>query len=512
MTNYILQAQGIYKHFGGVQALKGIDFRLRHNSIHAVLGENGAGKSTLMKIILGFCLPDRGAILLDGQLVRIRKPLDAINHGISMIYQELHPVPHMSVAGNIFLGCEPSRYGIVNFHKMNLVAEQLLQRVGLQIDPQVEMGTLSLAQWQMIEIAKALNQNARIIIMDEPTSSLSEREVKQLFFLMKELKNNGIAIIYISHKLDEIYEVCEEVTVLRDGNLIATRPLHAIEQGELVQMMVGQNVEELYPHKTDSDSGQPLLKVSNLSRQGEFSDISFSVNRGEILGITGLVGSGRTELLETIYGIRRPQSGSIEFAGKAVNIKNPRQALALGMAMVPEDRKVKGLILGLAIGHNILLSALAKCLKYFWLNTGKENQAIKQMVAKLQIKTSNPILAANSLSGGNQQKVVFAKALWSDPELIILDEPTRGIDIKTKKEIYALMADLASRGRAVLIVSSEIPEIIGNSSRIILMAAGRMVQEWRGQEAQYQKILELAMRSPTLQVDNSKATNAATVS
>ena len=495
MDEYILEAKGISKRFGGVKALNSVDFALRKGTVHALMGENGAGKSTLMKILLGYYVPDSGDIFIDGKKVQFRVTSDALRSGISMIYQELNPVPYMTVADNIFLGREPlNGLNLVDYKEMWKRTEEIFKSIEIDLSPRDLVANLSVAQVQLVEIAKAISYNSEILVMDEPTSALSDKEIKHLFEVVRRLNKKGVSIVYISHKLDEIYEICEDVTILRDGELIRADQLKNVSEKDLVSMMVGQEVEQLFPWQKN-EIGETVLEVNNLTRTGEFENISFNLKKGEILGVAGLVGAGRTEMVETIYGMRCPESGNIRLHNRVIKIRHPKDAIKNKIVMVSEDRKNHGLVLLESISHNVVMSAMDKTIKYFLIDRKLERKSVGTMVKKLQIKAHSPDQKAMSLSGGNQQKVVVAKILYADPEIIILDEPTRGIDVKTKSEIHSLMSKFASEGKAVLMVSSELPEILGMSDRIIVMSQGKIAGELSRQEATAEKVLTMSMKN-----------------
>lgn len=492
---YILEMENISKSFDGVQALSSVSLSVKKGEIHALMGENGAGKSTLMKILLGVFQPESGTIKLDGKEVKFSKTLEAINSGIAMVYQELNSVNNLSAAENIFLGKEKIKksFGIkfVDLEKMRSDAAEIFKKLDFQIDTEIRMGELTVAKKQLVEIAKAITTNPKIMILDEPTSALSDIEVEKLFKTLRLLKERGMTIIYISHKLEEIYEICENVTALCDGEFVGNGSLLDIDMDTLISMMVGRKVNRIFP-KTKTKKGSVMLEVENLSDKDAIKNISFSVKKGEILGISGLLGSGRTELAETIFGFRKKTSGSLKINGKTVEIKNTFEAIKNKIFMIPEDRKEEGLILHLSVRDNIILSKLKKCVSRFFISKTKVFSACDELIKTLGIKVSSIDNPASSLSGGNQQKVVIAKALFSDPEIIILDEPTRGIDIKTKFEIYARMSKLAEEGKSVIFISSEMPEILGVSDRIIVMKSGRISGELTCEEATQEKILGLA--------------------
>jgi len=490
-----LEMKDIYKRFKGVEALKGVSFALRKGEVHALVGENGAGKSTLMKILIGMLKADSGEIFIDGKKVNFTSMKDALDCGISMIFQEFNSVPHMTVADNIYLGREPyNKYKCVDYKKMHDDTRAVLDKMGVDIEPKDLVASLTVAKVQLVEIAKAISLNSDVIIMDEPTSALSETEIDNLFRIVRELADEGKAIVFISHKIDEIYRICDRITVLRDGNFIGTDLAKNISVDQLIMMMVDRKIEEMYP-KEYAEIGEPIFEVRNLTRKGEFENISFHLRKGEILGIAGLMGAGRTELAESIFGMRKLDRGEIYVRGKKVNIKQPKDAIKLGIMMVPEDRKKTGLILKLSVKENILLSDLKKCMASFYINKKLEKQNVDKYSKILEIKMSDENQIVSALSGGNQQKVVVAKALFPDPDIIILDEPTRGIDVKTKAEIHALMSKLAQQGKAVIMISSEMPEILGISDRIIVLHEGKLTGELMREEASQEAVLRLAMSS-----------------
>ena len=485
---------GVEKRYGGVHALKGVDLRVPRGSVHALLGENGAGKSTLMKILMGLTRPDSGQLRINGSAVDFHSTREARDHGISMIFQELNTVGHLSVADNIFLGREPRipLFGLINKGLMRSQAASYLERLRANISPDDFPCNLSVANTQLIEIAKAVSFNAKIIVMDEPTSALSDVETANLFRIIRELSAEGVTVIYISHKLDEIFEICDGITVLRDGINTGEAAAASVARNDLISMMVGREVKELFP-KEESVIGEAVLEVTGLTRAGEFSEIDFSVRRGEILGIAGLMGAGRTEIAETIFGLRRADAGAIKFNGKPLQVNSPHDAIAAGIALVPEDRKNVGLMLRLSVRDNILVSSLDKCMGPLLLDAKIEQTLVAESLARLAIKTPDPMNPCASLSGGNQQKVVIAKCLLLQPKLIILDEPTRGIDVKTKSQIHALMSKFAKEGGAVVMISSELPEVLGMSDRIVVLHEGRVSGELMRAEATPERVISLAM-------------------
>ncbi len=493
MDAYILEMKNIKKMFAGIVALNQVSLQVKPGEIHGLLGENGAGKSTLMKILLGVHRPDQGDIFIKGEKVDIRTPKDALNYHVAMIYQELNPIPHLSVAENIYLGREPihPRSRMVDFRTMYQKAQELFQKIGIDIDVRKPAKSLSVAKLQLMEIAKAISYEADIIIMDEPTSALSETEIQKLMEVVLGLKAQGISIIYISHKLEEVYRLCDRVTVLRDGNFIGSEETKTLETSRLIAMMVGREVTQIFPEKTPH-FGEVILEVKDVSSHPLLHNISFQLCRGEVLGLSGLMGAGRTELAEVIFGVRPMDSGRIYVQGKPVKINHPQEAIRQKIAMVPEDRKNTGLVLKLPIGENLIMMKLEKCLGKVFLRRKKEQACITAALKTFQIKAANPKLPVASLSGGNQQKVVISKCLFSDPDIIILDEPTRGIDVKTKAEIYRLINQLAAEGKAVLVISSEIPEILGLCDRIIVLHEGKSMGELKREQATPEKILAMA--------------------
>ena len=492
-NNIILEMKNIDKHFGGVHALDNVNFTLKHGEVHALVGENGAGKSTLMKILIGLYSPDFGEIIFDGEKADFKSVKDAQDIGISMIFQEFNQVKVMSVMENIFLGREPkTKSGAVDFKKMYHQSKALLWELGLDLDPKTRIFDLTVAKHQLVEIVKAISLNAKIIIMDEPTSALSLNEIEYLLTMVRALRDQGKAIVYISHKMEEIFNVCDSVTVLRDGKFIHTGKVSEVKEKDLIRMMVDREVSELFP-KQKSQIGKVLLEVKNLTVTGKFENISFDLRKGEILGVAGLMGAGRTELMEAIVGARRLDKGEIYLHGEKIVNRMPGDAIRRGIAMVSEDRKRNGVFLKLSIKDNILMSSLNKCLKGISISKKKEKKWFDEYREKLEIKCSSGTQICQNLSGGNQQKVAVSRVLNSDPEIIILDEPTRGIDVKTKAEIHRLMSTLASTGKAVLMVSSELPEILGMSDRILVLHEGMMTGIINREDATADKIMELAV-------------------
>jgi ribose transport system ATP-binding protein len=497
----LLQARGVSKSFPGVRALDKVDLTVRAGRLNAVVGENGAGKSTLMNILAGVFPPDAGEIVLGGKSVSIRSPRAAQDAGISIIFQELNLVPELSVAENILLGREPrGQLGLVDFRAMQSEASALVDQLELGIDPWTPVGRLRLGAQQVVEIAKALSLRSRVIIMDEPTSAITDQEVRLLFRLIGQLKQRGVGIVYITHKLDELPHIADDITILRDGRHVRSDRFAAVTRDEIIRLMVGRELAELYS-KPDAVVGKEVLGVRGLSlrsaeRAGEFAvrDVSFAVRRGEVVGLFGLMGAGRTELLQTIFGLHPLTStGEIVVAGRPVSIRSPREAIRAGLALAPEDRKAEGLVLAMSVAENASLSALAKTSRWGFLQFGRERELVGRYVDRLGVKTPSLRQTVRNLSGGNQQKVVLAKWLATDPQVLLLDEPTRGIDIHAKKEIYALVEELARGGMGIVIVSSELPEILAIADRILVMAEGRLTREFRRDEATEESILKSAL-------------------
>jgi inositol transport system ATP-binding protein len=490
---YILEMKGICKEFPGVKALDNVQLRVKKGTIHALMGENGAGKSTLMKILNGIYLPDAGVIRFKGKEVKVNSPHDAIVMGISMIHQELSPIPHMTIAENIFLGREPSigRTGLVKDREMEYNTTKLLEELEINLNPKTRMRDLSIANMQMVEIAKAISYNSELIIMDEPTSAISEKEVEHLFKIMRSLKERGVSIIYISHKLDEIFKIADEVTVLRDGEYVGTEPIESITKEKLIEMMVGRELKHMFP-KEQAEIGEVILEVKNFTKKGKFYDVNFKVRRGEILGISGLMGAGRTEVVESIFGVTRPDSGEVFIKGEKVAINSPADAIKNGMGLITEDRKLTGLFLPLSVKDNMIMASVNNYVDGLFVKDRKANSACETQRERLRIKTPSLDQIVKFLSGGNQQKVLIARWLLTYPDILILDEPTRGIDVGAKAEIHRLMSKLAGEGKAVIMISSELPEILGMSDRIVVMHEGRITGELSREEATQDRIMMYA--------------------
>ncbi len=474
MSDYILEMIDVMKGFPGVKALNGVTLKVKPGTVHALMGENGAGKSTLMKCLIGMYEMNSGKILISGEEVHIKDTISALSQGISMIHQELNVVTERTVAENVWLGREPMKNRIMVDHKrMVKDTVELLKKLEMEINPNELMRNLTVAKTQMVEIAKAVSFNADIVIMDEPTSALTTSEAEQLFKIIKSLKEKGVTIIYISHKMDEIFRICDEITVLRDGQFVMTDDASNLDINKLISLMVGRELKEMFP-KIECEISEPILKVENLSSGKDFRDVSFDLHRGEILGFAGLVGAGRTEIVECLFGIRPKTEGKVWVKGEEVDIKEPYNALEKGIALLTEDRKKTGIIPVLSVKDNIILSNLGRYTKGIKLNHKKINSDAEEYIKKLNVKTADHDTMIQNLSGGNQQKVLVARALLTEPDILIVDEPTRGIDVGAKAEIHTLITKLAAQGKGVIMISSEMPEVLGMSDRILTMHEGRM--------------------------------------
>lgn len=489
----VLEMRGIAKAYPGVVALHSVDFSVRPGEVHALIGENGAGKSTLMKILAGADTKDSGQIFIDGKESHIDTPQEAMRLGVSIIYQEFNLVPYMNAAENIFLGREPASVvpGLIDFGRMYSDAEKIIDELGVALDVRTPMNHLSVAQQQMVEIAKATSRKSRIIAMDEPSATLTDHELENLFGLIRRLKAEGVSIIYISHRLEEIFEIADRVTVLRDGELVATKDIAETNRADIIRMMVGRELSDSIP-KIAAEARDVALEVRNLNRAGVLHDINFQVRSGEILGIAGLVGAGRTEVARAIFGADPIDSGQIIMNGKPVTIHSPRRAISLGVGLVSEDRKALGLVLGMAVRENISLANLGVLSRLGFIKRRKEREIAESYVKDVLIKTPSIEQAVQNLSGGNQQKVVLAKWLFTKSKVLIFDEPTRGIDVGAKTEIYQLMNRLAAQGVAIIMISSELPEVLGMSDRTLVMHEGRIAGELSGKDATQERIMGLA--------------------
>ena len=494
MPDYVLELKGITKVFPGVRALDNVHFQLRKGEIHALMGENGAGKSTFIKVITGVHGPNEGEILLNGERIEFHNPNDAKEKGIAAIYQHVTNYPDLSVTENIFMGHEkvaPLTKRIL-WKEMHKEAQRILQSLGSSIDPKTEMGALSVAQQQIVEIAKAISTNANIIIMDEPTAALTARESEDLYRITEQLRDKGTSIIFISHRFEDMYRLASRVTVLRDSKYIGSWGVTDISNEDLIEAMVGRKITQVFPVKANT-IGEEVLRVEGLGKLGYFADISFSVHKGEILGLTGLVGAGRSEVCQSIFGIEPFNSGKVFFKSKKVKIKNPLDAMNLGIGYLAEDRQVQGLILDWGIGRNISLPAITSLATKGWLNDKKETDISKELAEKVNVKANSIFDLVSSLSGGNQQKVAVAKLLTADLDVIILDEPTKGVDVGAKSAIYEIINSLAAQGYGVILISSEMPEILGLSDRIAVMKEGRITKMLDKGDATQEAILEAAM-------------------
>jgi ribose transport system ATP-binding protein len=472
----ILVMEGIEKSFPGVHALKSAGLSLYSGEVHALMGENGAGKSTLIKTLAGAIRPDAGAIQLDGRVVAIRTPKEAQQLGIAVIYQEFNLVPYLTARENIFLGREGSRFGFFSKSEERRETRALFERLGARIDPEARCRDLSVAGQQMVEIAKALSTGARILVMDEPTAALSAQEVEKLFDVIADLRAHGISVVYVSHRMAEIFRVADRLTVMRDGETIDTRPVSEFTRESLIEVMVGRKLENEFP-KQVAEIGEKHLEVVGLRRGDGVRNVSFFVRRGEVLGLAGLVGAGRTEVARLVFGADTPDSGEIKLAGERVEIRSPSDAIRKGICLLTEDRKAQGLVLGLSVRENFGLPNLEQFSDYGVIKASDERNAFARFVTDLRIKVASQEQRARTLSGGNQQKVVLAKWLEANGDVLIFDEPTRGIDVGAKYEIYLLMNRLAAQGKSIVMISSELPEVLGMSDRILVMHEGRISGE-----------------------------------
>lgn len=493
----VLELKNIEKRFPGVVALKDMHLELKKGEVHAVCGENGAGKSTLMKIITGVYHPDEGEMLLNGKKVVIKEPNEAYDKGIAIIYQETSLFPDMTVLENLFLGHEPVKkvLGVVNsidYSSMKAKALEIFEKFGMKVDLNTTVSELGVASKQMVEIAKALTYDANILILDEPTAALTNKEVKALFELVKRLKSQGVSMLYISHRLDEIFEIADRVTVIRDGQHIETADVKDVSHEQLISWMVGRKVENLYP-KVETKIGDVALKVRGLTQGKVLKGVDFELRYGEILGIAGLAGSGRTELSHAICGLTKPDSGEIILNGQVVTIKNYRQALDTGLVYVSEDRKDNGLVVPMSIKENTSLSLLRRISRFSFIDFKEEDRIGNKYMEQLSIKAPNIEFVVENLSGGNQQKVSVAKSLAASPKILIMDEPTRGVDVGAKAEIHRIISDLANSGLAVILISSDLPEVLGMSDRIYVMKNGTIAGEFKREEATQEKVLAVAL-------------------
>lgn len=493
MNKPILQMKNITKEFPGVKALDNVNLELHEGKVMALMGENGAGKSTLMKILSGVYKKNSGQIFYKGEETDIKGPKDAGEKGIAIIHQELNLVKDLSIGENIFLGREPKSGFRIDFNKLHKESDKLLQKLNVDISSKELVENLSIAQMQMIEIAKALSLNAQIIIMDEPTDALTDKETKSLFNVINELKNEGKAIVYISHRLKEIFEICDYITVLRDGKYVGTEEIINLDEDKMIEMMVGRKLTDQFP-RTEAKLGENVLEVKNLNNK-YIDNISFEVKSGEILGISGLMGAGRSELAKTIYGHIKKDSGKILKYGKEIENKSAKDAIKNRIAYVSEDRKGDGLILELSVKENMSISSLDRVSSLFKIDKKKELERVNSYIKRMRIKTPSENQLIKNLSGGNQQKIAIAKALMTHPDVLILDEPTRGVDVGAKKEIYDLINEFKDQGKAVIMISSEMPEILGLSDRIIVLSQGKITGEFDIKDATQESILKCAVEA-----------------
>lgn len=494
MDNFILRVKNVCKEFPGAKALDNVSIDIEKGQIHALVGENGAGKSTLMKILNGNYKKDSGEIIFDGRKVELNTPLDAKNLGISIIFQELNLIPALSVAENIFLGRLPLKSGRVDWKAVYKRAKDALNKIGYSLDPKEKVSNLSVAQRQMVEIAKALSyDNTRIVLMDEPSATLTNRECEVLFKVVKELKAQEISVIYISHRLEEIFEIADYVTVLRDGTVIDSRPISEFTKRDITEKMIGRQLNNEFPPKKDVVFNEEVLRVENLCISDKIKNISFTLHRGEILGLAGLVGAGRTEIAKGIYGLDYIKSGKIYLNGKRIKLRSPADSIRHGMCYLSEDRKNEGLIGNSSVKWNLVLANFKKILSLGLLNPQKEKQVADNLVKSLNIKTPNVEQIAFNLSGGNQQKIVIGKWLNTDAQIFIFDEPTRGIDVGSKYEIYLLINRLVEEGKSVIFISSELPEILGMSNRVLVIRDGSISAELTGEKITAQQFIKYAI-------------------
>lgn len=501
MHKYRLEMKGICKSFPGVKALDHAQLQLRPGTVHALMGENGAGKSTLMKCMFGIYKMDEGEIFFEGEKVEIGDPMEALKMGIAMVHQELQPIPARTVGENIFLGRYPMKkllgfIPVVDHKKMYDDTAKLLEKVRMEFDPKQMLGELSVSQMQSVEIAKAVSANCKVLILDEPTSSLTQNEVEALFRIIDDLKKEGVSIVYISHKMDEILRISDEVTIMRDGQYIGTWEAKDLTTNFIITQMVGRELTNLFP-KRENVPGEVIFEVEDFTsiNPKSFRNVSFQLRKGEILGVGGLVGAQRTELMEGLFGIRSHTTGSIKYQGKEITITRPKDAIDQGIAMLTEDRRATGILGVLSVADNISVASLTKYLDHgFYINSKKVEALVQENVEKMNIKTPSSKTLIQSLSGGNQQKVLIGRWLANNPDILILDEPTRGIDVGAKYEIYCIIADLAKKGKSIIMISSEMSELIGMSDRVMVMCDGRVTGFIDGDKANQENIMELATR------------------
>lgn len=494
MKDYILEMKNITKVFPGVKALDDVTLKVRAGTVHSLMGENGAGKSTLMKCLFGIYAPDRGEVILENKRVDFASPAEALKNHVSMVHQELNQVLDRSVMENVWLGRFPMKGCFVDHLKMYEDTKRIFDEFDINVDPAVKTGKLQVAQRQMIEIAKAVSYDAKVIVMDEPTSSLTENEVEHLFSIIDKLKQNDVSVIYISHKMEEILRISDEVTIMRDGKWVATRPRDELDTDSIIQMMVGRELKERYP-KREVQPGEVVLKVENLATLSPaFKDVSFELRKGEILGIAGLVGAGRTQVLETLFGIRRRGAGKIVYKGKEIENKVPGEAMKNGFAMLTEERRRDGIFSDLSVSFNAIIANLDIYKKNGLLNDRMIKKSVEEIIDKIHVKTPSGKTKIGNLSGGNQQKVILGRWLLTNPDILLLDEPTRGIDVGAKYEIYQLMNQLVKQGKSIIMVSSEMPELFGVCDRIMVMSNGHRSGIFNAKEATQFEIMEASAK------------------
>jgi ribose transport system ATP-binding protein len=505
----VLEVSGVHKSFAGVHALRDVDFALRPAEVHALIGENGAGKSTLIKVVTGVYRPDRGRVVLDGRERDFRNPLEAQAAGISTIYQEVNLVPLMSVARNLFLGREPRRFGLVDVRRMNREATEILGRYGVDVDVTLPLRTLGLGAQQMVALARAVQVDARVVIMDEPTSSLEPREVETLFSVIRRLKEQGIAVVYVSHRLDELYAICDRVTVMRDGAVVHTGDMAGLERLKLISLMLGREMSAVRDKGTtafDSDrheagAERPVLSATGLTVRHRLHDVSLDIRPGEVVGLGGLLGAGRSETAKAIVGALGTESGTVEVEGKPMQRRSPAAAIRAGVVMLAEDRKAEGIIPNLSVRENISLAALPRLSRGGLVSQAKQDEIVRFFMERLRIKASGPDQKVSDLSGGNQQKVLLARWMCLNPKVLLLDEPTRGIDVGAKAEVQAIIDELAGDGLGVLLISSDLEELIEGSDRVVILKDGHVVGNLDGEEVSEEGLLAALATAPPLSPD-----------
>ena len=482
----------ISKEFPGVKALDDVGFCVERGEIRALVGENGAGKSTLMKILNGNYKKDAGQILIDGEEVQITNPLVAASYGISIIFQELNLVDELSIAENIFAGRLSKKGKLIDWRQINADAKALLERVGFDEDPRTQVGTLTVAGKQMVEIAKALSRDARIILMDEPSATLTQKELDALFDIIRDLKKKEVSVVYISHRMEEIFEICDSATIMRDGRIIDTQPISALTHDSVVEMMVGREVSNTFP-KRQTTPGEEMLRVEHLKRKDRAQDVSFQLRRGEVLGVAGLVGAGRTEIMRALFGVDFISHAEVYLNGQKIHISSPAAAKRHGIAFLTEDRKKEGLTLDFTVKQNLSMASLKRISKGVFLQDKKENDLADGSIRQINIKTPSRNQKVGNLSGGNQQKVVVGKWLNAEPDILIMDEPTRGIDVGAKMEIYEIINDLVAEGKSIIFISSELPEVLGMSDRVLVMKDDAIAAELTGDQINAVEVMKYAL-------------------